>query len=96
MKTDRLFLRLSAAAAGEKDSELEITSTLNDRYNRESNTFPWKTHLQRLRAVYGLVMCLLMIIFQDWRSLAPPFNVPEFFASYISVRTPDALKTRRR
>ncbi len=64
---------------------LKIGPESRDNYNRESERYPWKTHGQWLRAAYGLTMCCLMIIFQDWQSLVSPVSVQSFVASYISV-----------
>ncbi|KAH0565197.1 hypothetical protein GP486_001413 [Trichoglossum hirsutum] len=55
-------------------------------YNREDDRFyPYKTHGQYLRAIYGICGCGLFVLFNGWRSFVPPMNIADFFSSYINI-----------
>ena len=62
--------------------------TLENRsaFNRDDKQYPYRTHGQLARAYYGLAFCILLIVFNNWRAFVPPFNTPDFIASYIGVR----------
>ena len=53
--------------------------------NRNASDYPYKSHLQWARAAYGLVGCALVLFFNGWKSVLPPFSTPDFFASYTNV-----------
>jgi hypothetical protein len=77
--------RINSAACGERDEELNIMPEMRNRYRRSAKRYPYRSHLQWIRALYGLVFCSLMIIFQGWRTLIPPATINDFVASYLSV-----------
>lgn len=55
-------------------------------YDRDNILYPYKSHGQWLKACYGLVACILLIIFNGVASfLRNPFHVQKFIAAYISV-----------
>jgi yeast amino acid transporter len=55
-------------------------------YDRSHPRYPYKSHGQWLKACYGLVACVILVIFNGVPSfLEEPFNVHTFIASYISV-----------
>ncbi|KAK4445450.1 amino acid permease-domain-containing protein [Podospora aff. communis PSN243] len=81
----KFFREINSAACGERDEELDIQPEMRNRYRRSAKRYPYRSHLQWIRALYGLVFCILMIIFQGWRTLIPPATINDFVASYISV-----------
>jgi len=85
LSADRNTCRINSAACGERDEELNIQPEMRNRYRRSAKRYPYRSHLQWIRALYGLVFCTLMIIFQGWRTLIPPATINDFVASYISV-----------
>jgi hypothetical protein len=55
-------------------------------YDRDNPRYPYKSHGQWLKACYGLVACLLLVIFNGVGTfLEKPFDTRMFIASYISV-----------
>ena len=56
-------------------------------YDRTNRRYPYKSHGQYARAWYGLIGCSLLAVFNGWKAFTTPFNVQDFFASYISVST---------
>lgn len=54
-------------------------------FNREDEQYPYRTSGQLFRAVYGLLFCILLLIFNGWTTFLVPFQVKDFIASYISV-----------
>ncbi|KAK0636733.1 amino acid permease-domain-containing protein [Bombardia bombarda] len=80
------FRETRMVAAGEKDEALNITPEIRCQYDRNyQQQYPYRSHLQWLRAGYALVFCILMILFQGWRTFVPPFSSADFVASYISI-----------
>lgn len=77
--------RINALACGEREGHLSILPDMRNQYKRSAKRYPYRSHLQWIRALYGLVFCSLMIIFQGWRTLIPPATIQDFVASYISV-----------
>ncbi len=65
--------------------ELRINPDTRNHYNRSARQYPYHSHLQWLRALYGLVFCILMILFSGWRVFISPMSVQDFVAEYISV-----------
>ena len=54
-------------------------------YDRNSPQYPYRSHGQYLRAWYGLIGCILFILFNGWRTFVPPMNGEDFVACYICV-----------
>jgi hypothetical protein len=54
-------------------------------YSRDHEYYPYRSHGQVFRAVYGLAFSIFLIFFTGWQSFAKPFDRNEFVASYISV-----------
>lgn len=57
----------------------------NYAYDRNHSGYPYRTHFQVFRAWYGFVFCVLLILFNGWRSFVHPFGPGDFVASYISI-----------
>ncbi|KAJ2891124.1 uncharacterized protein MKZ38_000911 [Zalerion maritima] len=79
------FKEINSIAAGDRDDELNITPEMRSQYKRNARQYPYRSHLQWLRAGYGLVFCILLILFNGWRSFVNPFSVDDFIASYIAI-----------
>ena len=63
-------------------------------YDRDHPRYPYKSHGQWLKACYGLVACVILIIFNGVPAfLTEPFDVRHFFASYIGVCSPTSIPT---
>lgn len=76
---------IAQAAAGEhrdRRGDLEQTSLAYSR--QAAQTYPYRSHAQSLRSYYALFGCIIMIIFNGWRTFSP-FSGGDFVASYISV-----------
>ncbi|KAL9111009.1 MAG: hypothetical protein Q9227_004442 [Pyrenula ochraceoflavens] len=55
-------------------------------YDRNHPQYPYKSHGQWLKACYGMVACLILLLFNGVAPfLEDPFDVRRFIASYISV-----------
>ncbi|KAE9365145.1 putative proline-specific permease [Stipitochalara longipes BDJ] len=55
-------------------------------YDRDNPRYPYKSHGQWLKACYGLVACILLVIFNGVGPfLEHPFDTRRFIASYIGV-----------
>ena len=54
-------------------------------YDRDHEYYPYRSHGQVFRAIYGLAFSIFLIFFTGWQSFAKPFDRNEFVASYISV-----------
>jgi amino acid permease len=74
----RFYHRIKAAA---DDHTLENRAA----FNRDDEQYPYRTSGQLFRATYGLVFCILLILFNGWRSFLEPFAVSDFIVSYISI-----------
>ena len=59
-------------------------------FNRDNRRYPYRSHGQYARAWYALIGCSLLATFNGWLSFTTPFDVQDFFASYISVTYPPA------
>src|SRR5712664_173780 len=55
-------------------------------YDRNHPRYPYKSHGQWLKACYGMVSCIILVLFNGIGPfLERPFDVHLFIASYISV-----------
>ncbi|KAK4169809.1 amino acid permease-domain-containing protein [Cladorrhinum sp. PSN259] len=80
------FKEINLAACGAKEEDLGITPELRYQYNRGNKKhYPYRSHLQWLRALYALVFCILLLIFQGWRSAVSPVDKEGFVAAYIPI-----------
>ncbi|MCJ1468528.1 hypothetical protein MMC07_007157 [Pseudocyphellaria aurata] len=70
---------------GAPDENVVITTPEGVFLNRNARDYPYKSHLQWLRAAYALCGCILLLLFNGWRSFLRPFSAPDFIASYISL-----------
>jgi hypothetical protein len=77
--------RLGAVIRGECDEDLNLTPEMRNMYKRSAKQYPYRSHLQWIRAVYALVGCVLMATFQGWRTFLSPMSGKDFVASYIAV-----------
>ncbi|KAF2710904.1 hypothetical protein K504DRAFT_453937 [Pleomassaria siparia CBS 279.74] len=74
----QFYYRIKAAS---EDHTLENRSA----FNRDDKQYPYRTHGQLFRAYYGLLFCILLILFNNWRAFVYPFSLPDFIASYIGI-----------
>ncbi|KAF2702785.1 amino acid transporter [Pleomassaria siparia CBS 279.74] len=81
----QFYRQINAVAKGKLDDELNITPEMRSVYKRASHQYPYRSHLQWIRAAYALTGCTLLIIFQGWRTLVPPTQGKDFIASYIPI-----------
>jgi len=73
--------RLEDAKLYGNASELQAAS-----YDRDNHLYPYKSHGQWLKACYGLVACIILVIFNGVGAfLERPFNIRRFISAYISV-----------
>ncbi len=54
-------------------------------YDRDHPLYPYKSHGQWLKACYGLVGLIILILFNGVAAFIEPFNVRKFVSAYISV-----------
>ncbi|KAH8682931.1 proline-specific permease [Tricladium varicosporioides] len=55
-------------------------------YDRNHPRYPYKSHGQWLKAAYGMVSCMLLVVFNGIGAfLERPFDVRKFVSSYISL-----------
>jgi len=61
-------------------------------YNREDDRFyPYKTHGQYLRAIYGFCGSVLFALSSGWSSFVHPMSISDFLAAYINVSQPSEV-----
>ncbi|KAK0669781.1 hypothetical protein QBC41DRAFT_249353 [Cercophora samala] len=54
-------------------------------YDRDNPLYPYKSHGQWLKACYGLVACIILILFNGVSAFIEPFSIRKFIAAYISL-----------
>lgn len=81
----QFYRAINDAAEGKLDEDLNLTPEMRNLYKRTAKRYPYRSHLQWLRAVYGLTGCTIIAIFQGWRTFEPPFALKDFIAAYIAV-----------
>ncbi|KAK4664422.1 uncharacterized protein QC763_0085850 [Podospora pseudopauciseta] len=54
-------------------------------YDRDNPRYPYKSHGQWLKACYGLVACVVLILFNGVGAFIEPFSIRKFIAAYISL-----------
>ena len=55
-------------------------------YDRDNARYPYKSHGQWLKACYGLISCVILVLFNGLKPfLLDPFDTKQFIASYIGV-----------
>lgn len=55
-------------------------------YDRENPRYPYKSHFQWLKAFYGMVACIILLLFNGVGAfLQNPFDIHQFISAYISV-----------
>ncbi|KAI9150461.1 Proline-specific permease [Paramyrothecium foliicola] len=80
-KIDHLIGRLKHAKTYSNASEAQAAS-----YDRNHPSYPYKSHAQWLKAAYGMVTCIILILFNGVAIfLEKPFNVRNFISAYISL-----------
>jgi hypothetical protein len=70
---------------------LGVANIKAESFKRTLSTYPFSSSLQWIRAGYGFLLSLLLILFGGWRSLVSPVIIEDFIASYISVRIPNTI-----
>ncbi|KAI0811954.1 amino acid permease-domain-containing protein [Xylaria sp. FL0064] len=80
------FTSLKAAAEG-KDENIDNKDdpSVRQLYDRQNPQYPYRSHGQWLRAVYGLFGCSVLVLFNGWRTFSPPFSAGDFVACYIGI-----------
>jgi amino acid transporter len=56
-------------------------------YDRDHPLYPYKSHGQWLKGCYGMVACIILILFNGVGAFIEPFNVRKFVSAYISLPT---------
>ncbi|EON61596.1 hypothetical protein W97_00811 [Coniosporium apollinis CBS 100218] len=72
---------IKAAARADFDMTLENPQA----YDRNRSLYPYKSHGQWARAMYGLVASALLALFNGWQTFVRPMDHRDFIASYISL-----------
>lgn len=75
----------SRTVDGNESDGVIVQTSEGPTLNRNASDYPYKTHLQSVRAAYGLLGCFLILLFNGWKSFLSPFSAPDFFASYTNV-----------
>lgn len=81
----QFYRQVNAAAKGKLDEDLNLTPEMRNFYKRTARQYPYRSHLQWMRAAYAFTGCVLLAFFNGWRTLASPMRTRDFVASYISV-----------
>lgn len=81
----QFYRQVNAAAKGELDEDLNLTPEMRSFYKRTARQYPYRSHLQWMRAAYACTACVLFALFNGWRTLVSPYNKKDFVASYIAI-----------
>lgn len=82
--------RLQSAKLYGNVSEAQAAS-----YDRSNSLYPYKSHGQWLKASYGMVASIILVLFNGVPAfLENPFNVPNFVSAYISASCPSPGASR--
>ncbi|KAK3384730.1 amino acid transporter [Podospora didyma] len=55
-------------------------------YDRDNQLYPYKSHGQWLKACYGMVTCVVLLLFNGVAAFVEtPFNIRRFVSAYISI-----------
>jgi yeast amino acid transporter len=55
-------------------------------YDRDNELYPYKSHGQWLKALYGMVVCIIVLLFNGVGAfLERPFDVGAFLSAYIGI-----------
>jgi len=81
----QFYRQVNAAARGDLDEDLNLSPEMRSFYKRTARQYPYRSHLQWLRAAYALVACILLALFNGWRTFVSPMSTKDFVASYIAV-----------
>jgi amino acid transporter len=74
-----------AAKGSDENVDDKDDPQIRTQFDRNSPTYPYKSHGQWMRASYALLGCFLLTFFNGWRSLSHPTNIADFLGCYISV-----------
>jgi yeast amino acid transporter len=77
-------LRLRTADSDPAD-EVIVTANGGKSLIRNTSDYLYKQDLQAPRAVYGLLGCVPLLLFNGWRLFLSPFSASDVFASCINV-----------
>ncbi|KAF2253623.1 hypothetical protein BU26DRAFT_410135, partial [Trematosphaeria pertusa] len=81
----QFYRQVNAAATGKLDEDLNLTPEMRNFYKRASRQYPYRSHLQWIRAAYACTGCILLALFNGWRTFVSPFSAKDFVASYIAI-----------
>lgn len=58
-------------------------------YDRDNESYPYKSHGQWFKAFYGMVTCVILLLLNGVGAfLENPFGVTQFVSAYISASLP--------
>lgn len=69
-------LRLRTADSDPAD-EVVVTANGGKSLNRNASDYLYRQDLQGSRAVYGLLGCVLLLLFNSWRLFLSPFSASD-------------------
>jgi yeast amino acid transporter len=75
----------SAAQGDDENIDNKDDPEIRKLYDRNHPQYPYRSHGQYLRAFYALTGCVLLVLFNGWRTVVSPISVADFFACYIPV-----------
>ncbi|KAF2105987.1 amino acid permease-domain-containing protein, partial [Lophiotrema nucula] len=81
----QFYRQIKAAANGQLDEDLNLTPDVRNFYKRTARQYPYRSHLQWVRAAYALLACILLALFNGWQTFVSPMSTRDFVASYIAV-----------
>lgn len=65
--------------------EVVVTANSGKSLSRNASDYLYKQDVQGSRAVYGLLGCVLLLLFNGWRLFLSPFSASDIFASCINA-----------
>ena len=75
----------SRTVDGSEDDPVILHGQNGAVLNRNASDYPYKSHLQKARAYYAFIGCIVLLFFSGWKSFLSPFSAPDFFATYMNV-----------
>ncbi|KAI5922067.1 amino acid permease-domain-containing protein [Camillea tinctor] len=80
------FRSIKAAAEGlDENIDNKDDPEVRQLYDRNHPQYPYRSHAQWLRASYALFGCVVLVLFNGWRTFVSPMSVSDFVACYIAI-----------
>jgi len=79
----QFYKKLYLARAGRDPSVGDIDPSF---YDRSHPSYPFRSRWQPYTAYYATTACTLIVLFNGWGTLVPPFATGDFFGCYSAVR----------